>query len=141
MEEKNSILNLMLDQHALIEALFFVFKDDETERSLKDFSWEIKKHFFIEEGAIFDFLAWNDSQIAETIKRLKEEHIEMLNMLAKMAYVLPKTSAEDLDKFYEILKGHRETEEEELYPVLDKRLTEGQKEQVVNRINQVLIRK
>lgn len=138
---ENNILNLMLDQHALIEALFFVFKDDKTEKSLGDFSWEIRKHFFIEENAIFDFLAWNDPSIAGTIRRLKGEHVEMINMLAKMAYALPKTSVKDLESFYDLLKGHREMEENELYPVLDKRLSDAQKEQVVNRINQVVIRK
>lgn len=86
-------------------------------------------------------MAWNDPSISEIINRLEEEHVEMLNMVAKMDHNLPETSPEDLDEFYEILRSHREVEEKELYPVLDKRLTEGQKEQVIGRINQVVIRK
>ena len=138
--EKNNILNLMVDQHALLEALFFVFKDDKTENSLNEFSWELRKHFFVEEEVIFNFLAWNDSSISDVIKQLKEEHIEMLNLVAKMKENLA-IAEKQTENFYNILKGHREMEEKELYPVLDTRLTDGQKEQIVDRINQVLIKK
>lgn len=137
----------MIDQHALLEALFFIFKDnakqasENCQRALSDLLWETRKHFFVEEEAIFNFLAWNDPLISDIIKELKEEHVQMINSLAKMGYALAETSDKDMESFYNLLKSHRETEEKDLYPVLDKCLTEGQKEQVIARINQVVIKK
>jgi hemerythrin-like domain-containing protein len=142
-EEK--IANLMIDQHALIEALFFVFKDEAKEKSkdlencFSDFSWEIKKHFFVEERAIFDYLPWSDPTISATIKQLEGEHVKMISELAKMAEDLTKVSQGEIESFYKLLKGHREMEEKSLYPVLDKKLSKAQKEQIVSHINEIPI--
>ena len=145
--EENNILSLMVDQHGLIEALFFIFKDEakeKTERvknSFSEFSWELRKHFFVEEGVIFDYLPWRDPFISETIERLKDEHIEMLNQLSKMAEDLLKVEDEQIESFYNLLKSHREMEEINLYPALDKRLTVAQKEQVIKKIDEIPFKK
>lgn len=143
--EKNSILSLMVNQHALIEALFFIFKNGvesktkRVENAFLDFSWELRKHFFVEEEAIFNYLPWGSASLSGIIKELKKEHVEMLNIAEQMKGNLSGVLSNDLDNLYDILKEHRQTEEKSLYPVMDKRLTASQKEFVALRIRQIPI--
>ena len=143
---ENSILSLMVTQHALLEVLFLAAKDEvknNPERAksfLSEFSWEIKKHFFVEEGAIFVFSPEQDPEISETIKRLKYEHILMLDKLGKMQDNLSSASDKDLEDFSELLVHHREEEEKTLYPALDQKLSGRQKELIASHINEIPIK-
>ena len=88
---ENSILNLMVAHHALIESLFILFRDEAKEKSprtgasFSEFKWEVKKHFFIEENAIFDFLPLKTMSIYKKIIKLRDEHITMIGYLEKFS--------------------------------------------------------
>jgi hemerythrin superfamily protein len=142
---QDTILNLMVNHHALIETMFVSFRDEAREKfpragaSLSELSWEMKKHFFAEENAIFDFFPLKSMDIFRIINQLKEEHISMLNYLKKFSDNLARISEEDIEDFYKLLKDHRETEEKKLYPKLDKEMREDQKMQILSRINEIPI--
>ena len=131
----------MVSQHALIEALFFVFKNDinggveKAKVSLVNFAEEAKKHFSMEEKAIFNFSTWKKVEIAETIKHLEKEHKEMTGIMDKMAVNLPEISSEEIESFYNILIDHRKREEQTLYPEIDKELDEEERNIVIAHIN------
>lgn len=143
--ELNSLSNIMVAHHALLETMFVLFEDEAKDKSsrtavtLSELTWEIRKHFFTEESAIFDFLPMENYGVLETINRLKDEHIEMLNDLKKFSENLPEITDQDVQKFSNLLEGHRKIEETDLYPKLDKEMREEQKKQVISRINEIPI--
>lgn len=136
-----NILNLMAAQHGLIEAMLFVFKDEAKhgrkigKRSLAEMEWEFKKHFFIEESAIFDYLPFADQKISEMIGKIRKEHIIILKQVGVMWKKFPNKT--EFEEFYNKIKEHRLFEEQKLYPLLDKRLTEQEKEIIAARINEI----
>jgi hemerythrin superfamily protein len=144
---ENSILNLMISHHALIDALFSLFREEIREKSprarasLAELEWEMKKHWFAEENAIFDFLPLKNIEIWKTINHLKDEHLTMLNGLKKFSESLLEITGDEIENFYKLLEDHRTTEEKDLYPRLDKELREEQKAQIITRINEIPINK
>jgi hemerythrin superfamily protein len=143
--EESSILNLMVNHHVLLAALFTLFRDEARDKSprtgssLSELTWELKKHFFTEESAIFNLPQVKEMKIYETIQHLEGEHVEMLNSLKKFAEEMPNVNEEEIQKFYEMLEDHRETEEKELYPKLNAELQEEQKKIVISRIIEIPI--
>ena len=147
MAEENSILTLMVSHHALLEALFFPFRDEardnskRAEASLSELVWEIRKHFFIEESAIFDFIPLKTMKIFETMNHLRDEHLMMLIDLKRFSENFSEIKSEDIENFYKLLMHHREMEEKELYPQLDKELNDEQKRHIIHRINEIPVTK
>lgn len=143
----DTILNLMINHHALIEAMFASFRDEAKERfpragvSLSELRWEIKKHFFTEENAIFDYLPLKSMDVFKTINQLKEQHIAMLIELQNFSDNLARVTEEEVESFYKLLEAHREIEEKNLYPKLDKEIAAEQKKQIIVHINQIPITK
>lgn len=143
---EDTILNLMVNHHALIETMFVSFKDEAKEGfpragvSLSELTWEMRKHFFVEESAIFDFVPLKSMDVFKTINHLKDEHIIMLDSLKKFSDDLAKITDGQINKFYDLLEDHRRTEEQDLYPRLDKQMRDEQKKHVLLRINEIPIR-
>lgn len=144
---EDTILNLMLNHHALLWALFTLFRDEAKEKSprafatLSELAWETKKHFFAEENAIFDFLPMKNYGVLEIINVLKDQHIKILNDLKKFSDNFAELTDEEIGEFYKLLESHRKIEELNLYPKLDKELRDEQKRQVITRINEIPISK
>jgi len=142
MEQKN-ILNLMIAHHALLNALFILFRDqaieksEKTSSSLSELIWETNKHFFIEEKAVFDFVVMENFGVLSMVNQLKDEHITMLNDLKRFSEDASKVTKEDLENFSNLLEVHRELEEEKLYPKIDNELSEQQKKKIIDRVNEV----
>ena len=140
---EDTILGLMVSHHALIEVLFSLFKNEAAAKSskaadsLSDLTWEVKKHFFIEESAIFDFLPVKTMDLFKTVNHLKEEHTDMLSSLKNFSDNLAGIKDYEFESFHTLLEEHRETEEKILYPRLDKEMEDDQKRQIIHRINEV----
>jgi Hemerythrin HHE cation binding domain len=144
MAEEN-ILDLMVSHHTLIETMFVVFRDEarqnspEKEASLSELAWEVKKHFFTEENAIFNLPQIKDMGVFKIIEQLKKEHIIMLSSLERFSKNLPDINNDEMEEFHKLLESHRKIEEVALYPKLDKELQESQKKQVIFRIDEIPI--
>jgi len=144
---EDTILNLMVAHHGLLNTLFILFRDQTKEASptadssLSELSWEIRKHFFAEENVIFDYLPLQDEKTHQIIVRLEVEHSQMIDMLRNFIRNTPQISEKDMDNFYNLMNSHREIEEKELYPKLDKELPVEQKRQIISRINEIPLTK
>jgi hemerythrin-like domain-containing protein len=136
------ISEIMVAQHHLIEALFEGFRDElktnvEAARNFyAELVWEVKKHFFIEEQAIFDLLPWKDPEVSGILTELKNEHRIMAENLDKI-----ENLGGDESGFTAMMKGHVEKEEKKLYPMLDERLTPEEKQHIISRIGQIPLNK
>ena len=97
--------------------------------------------FFVEENAIFDFVKMENFGVLETINHLKDEHITMLLDLKRFSEDFSEITASQIENFHNLSEHHREVEEKELYPKLDKELRSEQKRQIIDRINEIPLQK
>ena len=140
-----AILYLMVKDHRKIVGLLNdvkkVIGQDiiSTMRVFDKFEWELEKHIFTEEKAIFT--SYNPTNIIEgyaMVPELIKEHNEILNNLRLMRKDIKKQRKFDFDTFVEVLMNHKTFEENSLYPKLDQELEESQKKMIVDRISQIL---
>jgi hypothetical protein len=139
----DTILDLMISHHALLELLFESFRDEaknkggKAEVDLSELTWEMKKHFFAEEGAIFDFPPLKIMNVWPIVEQLKKEHIVMLEMLQNFSDNLENIKEVEIEDFHNLLESHRKIEELNLYPKMDKEIPPEQKSQIISRVNQI----
>lgn len=103
------------------------------------FEWELEKHIFIEEKAIFS--SYKPTNIIEGYKMVPEliqQHNEILNKLRVMRKNLLWQRPIDYNEFKERLMVHKTFEETELYPKLDQELDVSQKEEIIKRIREII---
>ena len=147
MKNSNEILDTMLGHHALIDLLLTTFKDalaqnlELAERLFDEFRWELDKHIFAEERVVFRFCEPLESEICRIVLGLVKEHDLMIEMLNEVKSNLATKERPDISEFQELLTAHRQVEEKTLYPELDKKLDETQKEMIIARVNEIPIKK
>jgi len=147
MKNSNTILEIMLGDHALIETLLIAFKDslgksvELTEELFDKFRWELEKHIFVEEKVIFRLCNLPKPELCKVVQDLTKDHDTMLEMLNEVQNDIVTKNETNISKFQELLADHRKTEEEILYPMLDQQLSEKEKEMIILRINEVPLKK
>ena len=100
--------------------------------------WNLEKHFFIEEKVIFDsFVAISGQETNDTF-HLLEDHVRIIQILKAIEYRLSKKIKPKLEYLREILLIHRDFEDDEFYPNLDKRLDEKQKKILSEKIKEII---
>jgi len=146
MLESISILNLMIKDHKKINDLILKLDEKSKEdfesmkKAFRKFEWELEKHIFTEEKAIFT--SYNPSNIVEGYKMLPEltkQHNYIVNTLNNWRDDIKKNRMiKDVYSFKEFLDNHRNFEEEKVYPKLDQGLTEDEKRHIVAKINEII---
>lgn len=139
------ILELMTKDHAkLVKLLRDVEKSIgmelvSTMKVFDTFEWELEKHIFIEEKAIFS--SYNPTNIIEGYKMvpgLIQQHNEILNRLRMMRKNLLWQRSIDYNEFTELIMAHKTFEEVSLYPKLDQELDVLQKEEIIKKIREIV---
>jgi len=104
------------------------------------FEWNLEKHIFVEEKAIFT--SYNPENVVEGYKMLPEltkQHNEILHRLDLMRKdVRSRRTVKDVYSFKEFLIKHKNFEEKDVYPKLDQELDETQKRQIIDKINEIV---
>lgn len=143
--KENNILPLMVNDHCRLEKLLDdleknIDKEQTVMReSFYQFEWELEKHLFTEEKAIFTL--YNPEDVSEGYKMLPElikQHNFIVNKLDNWRKNIRNNKK--IDGFYEFKKfliNHREFEEKEVYPRLDQTLDDKQKKLIIRRINEL----
>lgn len=140
-----SILALMVADHGKIIRLL-----QDVERSIgrelistmkvfDTFEWELEKHIFIEEKAIF--FSYSPTNVAEGYKMVPElvqQHGQILNRLRVMRKDLQWQRPVDYDEFTRFITTHKTFEETSLYPKLDQHLDGSQKEEIIRKIREII---
>jgi hemerythrin superfamily protein len=145
-DEKTSILKIMVKDHHRIEDFI-----DKVERSLEDdfeaiekafnvFEWQLQKHIFAEEKAIFTFYEPEDiSSGYKMLPTLTKQHNDILNRLEIMRRTVQRgQTPEKVSEFKKVLMKHRTFEEVEVYPKLQETLSEKQKDQIIEKVKMIL---
>jgi hemerythrin superfamily protein len=142
--KKNTILNVMIKDHNSLIILLKsiqsnINKDFKSlQKSFNEFDWKFEKHLFVEERAIYSSDAPIDIvKKYPIILELFEEHIVLLDILSEIKRDLLRNQTVDISKFIRLLKNHKDFEEENVYPRLDKELNESQKNLIFMKINEI----
>lgn len=140
------ILPLMVKDHCKIENLIDKLEESTKGdpsamiKSFNKFEWELEKHIFVEEKAIFT--SYNPEDVTLGYKMLPEltkQHNEILNRLNIMRKdVRSRRMIKDVYGFKEFMINHRAFEEKEVYPKLDEALDETQKRRIIDKINEIV---
>jgi len=146
MDKTIEILPLMVKDHCKIEKLLDEFEASTQKEhktilnAFNKFSWELEKHIFVEEKAIFT--SYNPKNVVEgyaMLPELTKQHNVLINKLNNMRRdIYRRTKPTDLYGFKEFLIGHRTFEEKEVYPKLDKDLDNFDKKIILKKINDII---
>ena len=146
MNEKISILRLMIKDHCKLEKLI----NDLNEKSKQDFNsmitafnkfeWEIEKHIFTEEKALFT--SYNPEDVIEGYKMLPEltkQHNFIINTINNWRRdVREKRMILNVNNLKEFILNHKNFEEEKVYPQLDEALPDEEKRNIILKINEIV---
>jgi len=141
-----SILKLMTRDHYKIEELINKLEEATKEdiesmtKAFNKFEWELEKHIFTEEKAIFT--SYNPEDVIEGYKMLPEltkQHNYIINTLNNWRDdIRKKRTLSDISSLKEFIIRHKDFEEQKVYPQLDEGLNEEQKRKIVAKINEIM---
>ncbi len=143
--KSTTILDLMMKDHGkIVKHLVDVEKSIgmelvSTMKVFDTFEWELEKHIFIEEKAIFS--SYKPTNIVEGYKMVPEliqQHNDILNRLRVMRKDLMWQRPVNYTQFKEIIMVHKTFEEASLYPKLDQELDDVQKQEIIKRIREIV---
>jgi len=144
MNKSTNIFKFMVKDHYKIEKLINQLEEknnedfDSMNKAFKDFEWELEKHIFTEEKAIFT--SYNPENTSEGYKMLPEltkQHNFIINKLNNWRKdIRNKRMISDIYSFKIYLIRHKNFEEEKVYPMLDQFLTEDEKRHIESKINE-----
>ena len=146
MSEKVSILALMVRDHCKLENLISDLEEknkgdfEEMKKAFTKFEWELEKHIFTEEKAIFtDYRPDDVSQGYKMLPELTKQHNYIVNTLNNWREnVRKKKMLTDVYSLKEFLIKHRQFEEENVYPKLEEALSEDDKRHIIAKINEMI---
>jgi hemerythrin-like domain-containing protein len=143
--KSTAILDLMMKDHGKIVTLLLDVEKSigmeliSTMKVFDTFEWELEKHIFIEEKAVFS--SYKPTNIVEGYKMVPEliqQHNDILNRLRVMRKNLMWQRPIDYDEFKELIMAHKTFEEVSLYPKLDQELDVSQKEEIMKKIREII---
>ncbi len=143
--KSTAILELMTADHAkIIKLLTNVERSlgkevTETLKVFNTFEWELEKHMFTEEKAIFtSYTPTNVFEGYQIIPDLMKQHDELSAYLAAIRKNIMWQQPTPFREMKELLLSHKTFEEVSLYPRLDQDLDEKQKTEIISRIRQMV---
>jgi len=143
--KSTSILELMTTDHSkILKLLHDVEKSAGMElvsvmKVFDTFEWELEKHIFTEEKAIFT--SYSPKNIVEGYKMVPEliqQHNDILNRMRVMRKDLLWNRPVQYHEFKEFIVAHKTFEEVSLYPKLDQELTDSQKQEIIKKIREIV---
>ena len=140
-----SILKTMDKDHKKINEILIDFGKEENKNFEKSkhvfirFKWMIEKHFFIEEKAIFSLYTAESPEEYENLMKILKEHREILDLIVKSEEILFDQKKLEIDELKHAILAHVKFEDEVFYPRLDELLDEEQKQEMIDRIKDIII--
>lgn len=139
------IQEAMLAEHKKIEALLLKFEKNikngndslTAMEKLDQLKWNIQKHFFVEENAVFSLYMPASEWEVSSVDQILKEHGEIMKLIEKAEKDLNK---ENIDKVISMLRSHAKFEDDNFYPVLDEQLNPELKEKILGKIGEIVER-
>ncbi|MCW8966189.1 MAG: hemerythrin domain-containing protein [Candidatus Pacearchaeota archaeon] len=136
---EDSVNKLLIKEHARLLSYLVSMGNESDEEKLKEiydkFKWNLEKHFFVEEKAIFDFYDKIKGHEVGNVFDLMQEHGDLLNLVKSVEEDFSHEKIEDLKN---LLIKHQRFEDEVFYPNLDKELDDYKKKELIEKIKEVI---
>ncbi len=142
--KSNELLNVMVKDHnRLMNYLKEVKNNLKIDfevllKSFNTFEWNLEKHFFVEERAVFT--SYNPDYIDDghqLFTNLSKQHTSILEKVESLRKRLRSGKSIDVSDLETMLLKHKTYEEKNVYPVLDVEISEGEKRFMIERIKDV----
>jgi hemerythrin superfamily protein len=143
--KSNSILDVMATDHTRLLKYLQDVKNNLTHnpkvlsKSFTIFQWNLEKHFFVEERAIFT--AYNPENIDDgyqLFSDLSKQNTVILENVESLRKNLRSAKPKDVSDLKTMLLNHKNFEEKHVYPILDVQIDESEKQFMIERINDTL---
>jgi len=140
-----TILKVMDKDHLKIKDILMEFGKEENKNFEKSketfmrFKWMLEKHFFIEEKAIFNHYIVESAEENENLMRILKEHREILDLIERSEELLFDQKKLEIDELKHYILAHAKFEDEVFYPRLDEVLDVAKKQEMINRIKDIII--
>jgi hypothetical protein len=138
-----SVSELMAKEHARLDGFL-----EEVGNKLSDnakakeafnmFKWNMRKHFFVEEKGIFDYLMEADGEKSSNVFHLVEDHEKIIELMKEVEDGLDEGVGVDISSLRDAIHVHRNYENNDFYPRLDEELTDEQKVVISERIKEII---
>ncbi len=102
------------------------------------FKKNVKKHFEIEETAIFILVGKSVENELDEILSLRKQHKEILRYMKTIEKSFHKKQEDLVRKLTNLITRHATYEEKTFYPKIDQMLEEWQKEEIIENIRKML---
>ena len=142
--KSTAILDLMIRDHQQILANLAnveqnINKDfNLMKNSFHRFQWNLEKHFFVEERAIFlSYFPDESSENYHYFSELMDQHEKIFDSIKSMRNKLEILERNELMNFKKMLIKHKNFEEKQIYPVIDEEIDESEKQYIIDRIRDV----
>lgn len=137
------ISEAMYNEHVKLKNVFNRFENSVRELEpnmdlFNEFKWNIEKHFLVEEKAIFELCNNACGDKISEIFDLMKEHGEILNLINDCEDNLDEGISVEIDLLKKMLTKHADFEDEVFYPLLDEKLNEERKQEILDRINEIV---
>ena len=140
-----SIESLMCMEHKRVVSYLIDFEValgldvKEANRIWQKFKWNLEKHFFVEEKAIFNFYNNIGGEEISGIFEVMDEHGKILALVKEIERKLKEEDVRaDIIKLKMLLAGHANFEDATLYPLLDLKLNDEQKKEIIIRAQEII---
>lgn len=142
--KSTAILDLMIRDHQQILANLADVEQSINEdfnlmkNSFHRFQWNLEKHFFVEERAIFlSYFPNESSEDYHYFSELMDQHEKIFETINTIRNKLKILERNELMNFKKMLIKHKNFEEKQIYPVIDAEIDESEKQYIINRIRDV----
>lgn len=140
-----TILKVMDKDHIKIKDMLMDFGKEENKNFEKSkhifirFKWMLEKHFFIEEKAIFNLYIVESPEENDNLMKILKEHREILDLIERSEELLFDQKKLEIEELKHYILAHAKFEDEIFYPRLDEILDEEKKQEMINRIKDIII--
>jgi hemerythrin-like domain-containing protein len=138
-----SIKNLMLKEHARLHILFHDFEKSldylfEAKIKFAKLKWNMQKHFFVEEQGIFEYFPEMDIKGNIDGFFLVSDHSDIIEQMKVIEDDLDSGVTPNISFLKNKIETHRTFEDNNFYPKLDQKLSLEQKQEMAERIREII---
>jgi len=138
MGKEHERINSMLVSFAEAAKSKSGFESERTKEKFNKFKWNLMKHFLAEERAIFSLHQLIEGQEVSDIFDLMQEHGKIRGMVESIEKELETDKEVNILELEEVLESHSRFEDDSFYPRLDEKLSEVDKERLIDRVKEEL---
>lgn len=141
---QDKIKELMLKDHERIKKILVGFEQlvrdnpREAKGNFNKFKWNLEKHFFVEEKAVFIISDSIEGQEVDEIFELLQEHGRIIELLNELEDSLDEGDPGNIKELGDTLRRHAHYEDITFYPKLESSLNEDQRKEICDRIKEII---